>query len=210
MSQNVIKIIATILMVIDHIGFLIENPLMRIIGRLSFPLFAWIFAINWQRRKKNGGSANSMIVRLILFGTIAQVPHLILFSNLKLNILLSFALTAITFQQIQVRKEKLLVISIGLIFAQLLNVDYDWFSIICPLLMMNPISKKWWCVWIIINLLYTAFSQSLIQLAAIFAPLIISYHNPTQEKKPGALEKRFFYYFYPLHLAALTILKGYI
>jgi len=207
MSQNTIKIIATILMVIDHIGFLVENPLMRIIGRLSFPLFAWIFAINWQRKKKDGGSVNSMIVRLILFGAIAQIPSLILFSSLRLNILLSFGLTAITFQQIQVRKEKLLVISVGLITAQILNVDYGWFAIICPLLMMSPISKRWWFVWAVTNLLYATFAQSLIQLAAIFAPLIVRYHTPAKDKKPGEFEKRFFYYFYPLHLAALAALK---
>src|SRR4028119_291226 len=99
MSQNLIKVIATIIMVIDHIGFVANNPWMRIIGRLSFPLFCWVFAINWQRRKEKGKSANSMIVRLILFGTIAQIPSLILFSSLKLNILLSFALATITFQQ---------------------------------------------------------------------------------------------------------------
>jgi hypothetical protein len=207
MSQNLIKIIATILMVIDHIGFVANNPWMRIIGRLSFPLFCWVFAINWQRRKEKGKSANSMIVRLILFGTIAQIPSLILFSSLKLNILLSFALAAITFQQIQVRKEKLLVISIGLTIGQILNVDYGGFAIICPLLMMNPFSKKWWFVWIIINLAYAAFAQSLIQLAAIFAPLIVIYHNPNKDKKPSGIEKRFFYYFYPFHLAALAAWK---
>jgi hypothetical protein len=207
MSQNLIKIIALVLMVVDHMGFVINNPVMRIIGRLSFPLFSWIFAMNWQRRKENGGSANKMIVRLLLFGAIAQIPSLILFSSLKLNILFSFGLTAITFQQIQVRKEKLLVISVGLITAQIVNIDYGWFAIICPLLMMSPLSKKWWFVWTITNLLYATFAQSLIQLAAIFAPLIVLYHNPGKDKKPGGFEKRFFYYFYPLHLAALAALK---
>ena len=207
MSQNIIKVIALVLMVIDHIGFVINNPVMRIIGRLSFPLFCWIFAMNWQRRKENGGSANKMIVRLLLFGAIAQIPSLILFSSLRLNILFSFGLTAITFQQIQVRKEKLLVISIGLIATQFLNVDYGWFAIICPLLMMSPLSKKWWLVWVITNLVYAAFAQSFIQLAAIFAPLIVTYHNAAKDKKPGGFEKRFFYYFYPLHLAALAALK---
>jgi TraX protein. len=207
MSQNLIKVIATIIMVIDHIGFVANNPWMRIIGRLSFPLFCWIFAMNWQRRKENGGSANKIIVRLLLFGMIAQIPHVLLFSSLKLNILLSLAISTITFQQIQIRKEKLLVISVGLVTAQILNVDYGWFAIICPLLMMSPISKKWWFVWAVTNLLYATFAQSLIQLAAIFAPLIVTYHNPAKDKKPDEFEKRFFYYFYPIHLAALAALK---
>lgn len=46
MSQNQMKWLATLLMLVDHIGFLLEAEPMRIIGRLSFPLFAWIFAQN--------------------------------------------------------------------------------------------------------------------------------------------------------------------
>jgi hypothetical protein len=108
------------------------------------------------------------------------------------------------------RKEKLLVMGIGITIAQILNVDYGWFAIICPLLMMSPVSKKWWFVWVLTNLLYASFAQSLIQLAAIFAPLIIMYHKPAKDQKPSEVEKRFFYYFYPLHLAALAALRGYI
>ena len=50
MSQNHMKWLATLLMLLDLIGFLLEAEPMRIIGRLSFPLFAWIFAQNWKKR----------------------------------------------------------------------------------------------------------------------------------------------------------------
>ena len=80
MSQNQIKWLATILMLVDHIGFLLEAEQMRIIGRLSFPLFAWIFAPNWKRRKPDT-PAQPLITRLLLFGIIAQIPHLLLFGN---------------------------------------------------------------------------------------------------------------------------------
>lgn len=45
-SGNVIKILAAILMVIDHIGVILfpNVLLLRIIGRLSFPLFAFMIA----------------------------------------------------------------------------------------------------------------------------------------------------------------------
>jgi hypothetical protein len=36
---------------------------MRIIGRLSFPLFAWVLAQNWKRREPNS-SAKPLITRL--------------------------------------------------------------------------------------------------------------------------------------------------
>jgi hypothetical protein len=40
MSQNQMNWLATLLMLVDRIGFLLEAEPMRIIGRLSFPLFA--------------------------------------------------------------------------------------------------------------------------------------------------------------------------
>ena len=64
MTQNQIKWLATLLMLVDHIGFLLEAEPMRIIGRLSFPLFAWIFAQNWKRREnastKPGGGTTRL------------------------------------------------------------------------------------------------------------------------------------------------------
>jgi TraX protein. len=92
LNQAQIKLIATILMIIDRTGFLLDLEPMRIIGRLSFPLFAWIFAQNWKRREEK--SAKPLITRLILFGIIAQIPHLLLFSNIQLNILISRSLEA--------------------------------------------------------------------------------------------------------------------
>jgi hypothetical protein len=72
MSQNQMKWLATLLMLVDRIGFLLEAGPMRIIGRLSFPLFAWILAQNWKRREN--ASAKPLITRLVLFGILAQIP----------------------------------------------------------------------------------------------------------------------------------------
>ncbi len=69
MSQNQIKWLATILMLIAQIWFLLEAEPMRIIGRLSFPMWAWIFAQNWKIREN--ASAKPLITRLLLFGIIA-------------------------------------------------------------------------------------------------------------------------------------------
>jgi len=74
------KWLATLLMLIDHIGFLLEGEPMRMIGRLSFPLFAWVLAQNWKRREPSS-SAKPLITRWLLFGIIAQLPYIILFNK---------------------------------------------------------------------------------------------------------------------------------
>lgn len=209
MSQNEIKWLATLLMVVDHAGFLLEIEPMRIIGRLSFPMFAWVLAQNWKRREP-GSSTKPLITRLMLFGIISQIPHLLLFNNLQLNILISFAIAVITFVQIHKSDKKILVLTGGLITAQLLGVSYGWYAVACPLLMINLKARgdrMWWISWSITNIIYAATSGSLIQLLAIFTPIILTYHNPARNRKPTAMEKKFFYYFYPIHLAGLAALR---
>jgi hypothetical protein len=211
MSQNQIKWLAAVLMLIDHIGFMIEAEPMRIIGRLSFPMFAWVFAKNWERRKAED-SPKKLINRLILFGILAQIPYIILLTNLRINILMSFALVAITFNQVHnlIGNKKIMAIIIGCISAEILGVEYGWFSIICTLMMINlkgSGSKRWWVSWIIINVLYCISARSYIQMFGMLTPTILSLHDTTKDKKPTTIEKKFFYYFYPLHLAGLAALR---
>jgi len=211
MSQNQIKWLATLLMVMDHIGFLLEIEPMRIIGRLSFPMFAWILAQNW-KRKEPSSNAKRLITRLLLFGIIAQIPYIILFNELEFNILISFALVVITFTQIHKAEanKKLLIMILGLAAAQLWGVSYGWYVIACPLLMINLKGKgdrMWWISWIMTNIIYAGTSGFLLQMFAIFTPIILGYHDPTKDRKPTAIEKRFFYYFYPIHLAGLAALR---
>jgi len=209
LNQSQIKLIATILMVIDHAGLLFELEPMRIIGRLSFPLFSWIFAQNWKRRGED--TAKPLIDRLIIFGIIAQFPY-ILFNgaNFRLNILFSFALVAILFNQIhQEKNHKILTLIIGLIGSEILNIDYGWYAIICTLLMLNykANDKKWWIGWIVLNIAYSLSCSSFIQLFAIFTPIILLSHDSTKNQKPAMFEKKFFYCFYPVHLAVLAALR---
>ena len=208
MNQNTIKYLATILMVIDHVGLLLNNNEMRMIGRFSFPIFCWILARNWERRGEK--TANGLIGRLLLFGIIAQFPYILLTNKIELNILLSFLICILTFKEVHQSKNKLILITSGMVAAQILNASYGWFAVLCPLMMLNfkgKGPKGWWFVWVIANTIFSISVFSPIQLLAIFTPLILSYHQPEKDTKPGAIEKRFFYYFYPIHLASLAALR---
>ena len=208
MSQNQIKYLATLLMIIDHIGLLLEINELRLIGRLSFPLFCWVLARNWERREEK--TANALIGRLLFFGIISQFPYILLVNRIELNILLSFLVCVLTFSEIHQTNKKLILLLSGMAAAQFLNVSYGWFAVACPLLMLSfkgNGKKGWWFCWITANITYTITSGYFIQILAILTPLIVMYHNPAKDKKPGRVEKNFFYYFYPIHLAGLAAVR---
>ena len=209
MSQNQIKYLATLLMLLDHIGLLLEINELRFIGRLSFPLFCWILARNWERRGEK--IPNALIGRLLFFGIISQFPYFLLVNKIELNVLLSFLVCVLIFSEIRITNKKLIKLLSGMVAAQFLNVSYGWFAVACPLLMLSFKgfgSKGWWFCWISANVLYTVTCGYFIQIFATLTPLILAYHNPQKDRKPTAIEKKFFYYFYPLHLAGLAAIKG--
>jgi hypothetical protein len=130
MTTFQIKLIAITAMVIDHVGlfFFPQILLLRIIGRLAFPLFAWLIA-NGAYYSKN---INMYLIRLFLFAVIAQIPfflanRLIEPSFWELNVLftLFLGLAAI----VLMRKSKhrftaILVVLISALLAEILNTDY--------------------------------------------------------------------------------------
>jgi len=210
MSQNQIKYLATLLMVLDHIGLLLEIDELRLIGRLSFPLFCWVLARNWERRGKK--TADALIGRLLFFGIISQFPYILLTNKIELNILLTFLVCVLTFSEIHKTNKKLILLLSGMAAAQFLNVSYGWFAVACPLLMLSfkGCSRGWWFCWTAANIAYTITSGYFIQILAVLTPLIVMYHNSAKDKKPGTVEKNFFYYFYPIHLAGLAAIRGII
>ncbi len=212
MNQNQIKIIATILMLVDHIGFVINSEPMRIMGRLSFPLFAWVLAQNWKRREPSS-SSKPLITRLLIFGIISQIPYKILFKTFEGNILMSLTLVIVVFTEIHKaeKHKKIIIMILGLVAAQLWKLSYGWYAVACPLLMLNLKGKgnrMWWISWILTNTIYATTSGYFLQVFAILTPLILAYHNPAKDRKPTAIEKKIFYYFYPIHLAGLAAIKG--
>lgn len=83
--QDVLKIIALITMIIDHIGLFLlpEHIYLRAIGRVAFPLFCFFAGYNFHSRPK---------IRILVYGILLQlVLHFYVFSgfNPPLNILLS-------------------------------------------------------------------------------------------------------------------------
>lgn len=207
------KLLACLLMVIDHIGavFFPQLIILRIVGRLSFPLFAYLFAKGYQNTRTH----LDYFIRLLLFGAIAQVPYYYLF-GWKLNIILTFAYNLALLRLIHCIKSspiKLITLIAGMVVASWLQFDYGWYATAIILLLIaydQQCKGKWGLMWIGYWSVIHAFSWLVFsyQPVALFAVALLPAHNTKAPlSKPSLWVKYGFYAFYPLHLLLLMLAK---
>jgi len=70
MSALALRIIATLSMLIDHIGYCFNIDIFRIVGRLAFPLYVFLM-VNGFRHTKN---RKKYALRMGIFAIISQIP----------------------------------------------------------------------------------------------------------------------------------------
>ena len=93
-NNNQLKIVAMVTMLLDHIGRYLfsQYVIFRIIGRISFPIFAYMIAegcIHTKNRAK-------YLTGLFVLAVICQVGFFIVSGSLYMNILLTFSLSVLT------------------------------------------------------------------------------------------------------------------
>lgn len=79
-----LKIIAIISMAVDHIAVMLGTNYiyympMRTIGRISYPIFAFLIANGWNKTKDK----TAYISRVMIFAAVSAIPHMILFGRGK-------------------------------------------------------------------------------------------------------------------------------
>jgi hypothetical protein len=130
MTTFQIKWIAITAMVIDHIGlfFFPQILLFRIVGRLAFPLFAWLIA-NGAYYSKN---TKKYLTRLLFFALVAQIPFIVInrlidpsFWALNVLFTLFLGLAAI----VLIKKSKSIfkaffIIMLSALMASIFNTEY--------------------------------------------------------------------------------------
>ncbi len=231
MSIFHIKLLAILTMAIDHIGAFLfpEVFILRIIGRFSFLLFAWLLA-NGAIHTKN---STAYLKRLFLFAIISQVPYLLVHGvhspgSLELNIFFTLflgLLAIITLQRLKNRIVKvLLVVCITLVAEQFTSgFSYGAYGVISILIfylfyknITIAVVLQALAIFVFYTLpvllsgstlsqLYDSRSIALIQPVALLSLFIIAFHNG----KLGHKTKMFFYIFYPLHLTIIYLLMAF-
>lgn len=222
LSNNALKIIAMLSMLIDHVGLQIfpEHQIFRIIGRLAFPIFAYMIAegcFYTKNRKK-------YLLIVAGLGIACQAVYAIVAHSLYQNTLITFALSiAIIFSVDNFSKEKtkvsLLIMSaviISAIFLSLIapalfenegfEIDYGFLGMILPVAVYFSPTKTAKTVSMCLILAGMTVLSKIQIFAFLAVPLILLYNG-----KRGKLNmKYFFYIFYPAHLVIIYLIDSII
>ena len=213
-----IELVAVVSMIIDHVGFVFfpEMIIFQIIGRLSFPLYAYLIALGYSRTK------NSIIYffRVLVLAIVSQWFFNYLISPIKLNVCftLSFSIISlIVFESNRINKVLKLFLYILILFlALLLGCEYGSYGILLVLLfhlyIRNQHDKtyKIYAITSIILLIIVSmfvFSFSIIHLYSILSlPIILLTPKNIQKIKVNSI-KHINYLVYPLHLLIMFLIR---
>lgn len=201
--NDLLKIIAIIAMVIDHVGivFFPQFVFFRIIGRLAMPVFALGIADGY----RHTSSLKNYLLKILAVGIVSQIPYALLLNVVELNILFLFILSLAAIYLV----DKKLYLGLIPLFAMpfIFPIDYGWYGMAMILFFYIFKDKK------ILLIFFSAVlvaAQILLKESYVVAfqmlGIFLAVYFPGNFYKL-AMPKIFFYWFYPLHLIALLIIK---
>ncbi|WP_102399682.1 TraX family protein [Haloimpatiens massiliensis] len=227
MNGAQLKLMAIIIMLIDHTGALLfpKVRILRVIGRLAFPIFAYFISEGYIKTS----NVKKYQKRLLVFALISQIPFYLAFKNvLYLNIFFTLFLGLYAIK-VYDEKGSISIIWIIGILAQIINTDYGLYgvftiylfykyhedfktmakkqvflnvifvSVIFLITILSAFNKGKDGTWIFMTLI--GVSMQAVSLVSLF---FIKRYNGER----GRSMKYLFYGFYPVHLMILWMIKS--
>ena len=242
MSAGILKLIACFAMLLDHVGYLMQayhigdydlSSCLRLVGRIAFPIFAFLIAEGFKHTR------NVVLYtgRLLIAGIISEIPYNLCFHGdyiysptINVMFTLATALTALIFADMCIKSSNkevriLFVIPVfaACYFADKFGMDYGYWgilliflfylvdadSIVKKKLLLFPILLFFAARYIIVGFLEGSVitewnKQQLFALLAFF-PLVFYNGKVGSGKSKNARKAKqyLFYLFYPVHLLIL-------
>lgn len=223
LDGGVLKGIAAALMLTDHVGAILlpEVPVLRCVGRLAFPIFAFFIAEGYAHTRDFG----RYFRRLAILAVVSEIPFNLengaVFDLTRQNVLFTFCLALLTLRGLEALGRERgfgrwagcgLVLAAGFAAGELLRTDYGGWGVVTVALLYLCRDGKYAKLWLLLamaavnglgmgSLTMPVFGGEMpIQIFAVAALPVIWLYNG--QAGPKGL-RRAFYVFYPAHLLVL-------
>ena len=223
LDGGALKGIAAALMLTDHVGAILlpEVPILRCVGRLAFPIFAFFIAEGYAHTRNFG----RYFRRLAILAVVSEIPFNLengaVFDLTRQNVLFTFCLALLTLRGLEALGRERgfgrwagcgLVLAAGFAAGELLRTDYGGWGVVTVALLYLCRDGKYAKLWLLLamaavnglgmgSLTMPVFGGEMpIQIFAVAALPVIWLYNG--QAGPKGL-RRAFYVFYPAHLLVL-------
>lgn len=217
-------------MVFDHIGVIIFPEVMwlRAVGRLAYPLFAFCLAEGCYYTKDK---IKHLIV-IAMLGVAIQLFEYVFLEMIDLSIFIVFSISIILIYLLDdidkaIRNKKKILSAISIVtflallfglnvlvyYSLIFDANFGYYGIIVPVILYavkKYLNKHSWWIYVDCILLIglfvarTLITNNVYVLFSLFViPLLLMYNGKRGKWKI----KYFFYFFYPLHLAAIYLIS---
>ena len=214
LNNNQLKIIAMVSMLIDHMGYILfpQYRWMRYVGRLAFPIFAFMIAEGCAHTRNRG----KYLLRMAAFAAVVQVALYVTLGSLKQCCFVTFSLSILTIYAVDTyRKNKgfFSTVLAGLTLAALVyvcvllpyrltgfKVEYGILGVLLPVVIYMVPGKEGKVVAAAAMLVAMSGNWGSFQWFGLLALPLLALYNGNRGK---ARMKYLFYIFYPAHLVIL-------
>lgn len=228
MTSLALKFIAIITMLLDHLSYALPErvPLLNAIGRIAFPIFAFLIAQGYVHTK----NLKKYLVRLLIFAVVSQIPFMLLLkmigTGFGLNIFATLVLGLLAITVYDRVQPKILGVSLAIfitLIGDLIHSDYGTWGVLLILLMyifieylrgggdFSVYALSFSAVFVFMVLFMYSFSMNrpLHYVGYAVSLLIILTYNgkPAKNMQLFKSMKFVFYAFYPVHLLVLYLLS---
>ena len=223
LTKNKLKLLAAAAMAVDHIGveLLPQYPILRIIGRLAYPIFAYaIFeGCRYTHDRKK------YLAQLLSLGLLCVAGYYVYTGRVFGNVLITFSLSVCVLYGLRTLEESLrqrekarplpfcAALTVAALVCAAVPVDYGLLGVLLPVWCEaaafcgeqlgwtdQPSQKKLSLLGLGAGLLMLALDMGGVQVFSMLALLILA--ASSGRRGTGRL-KYFFYVFYPAHLMAI-------
>lgn len=219
MNGNQLKIVALLAMTCDHVGkqLLPQMEILQIVGRLAFPIFAYMISEGCVHTKSKKKYFCSMFGLALL----CQVVYFFAMKSLYQCVLVTFSMSILLIFLLEhARKKKKLLGYLGFVFGimvvvvicimlpQILRgtdfaIDYGIWGVLLPVCIYLGKTKNEKIVIMVLILALLGVKYGGVQWYGLLAPGLLATYNG----KRGKIKmKHLFYIYYPLHLLGIYLI----
>lgn len=194
----------------QHLALLWQvQTLLRLIGRLAFPLFCFLLVEGFCHTR----NVKRYALRLGIFALLSEIPFDLAFSHgmlavEKSNVFFTLLIGLGALCLLYAMQERgnslagLLTVCVAALAAELLHTDYGAAGVMC-IVLLYFLREQPLTAYTLAVVVLTMGTGVWMELAAlVMLPVLANYHGVR-----GRQKKYFFYAFYPLHLLGLVMLR---